>query len=191
MSRVIRAGMDWTINATAFSSDSFKGGQMPPELFSLIFLIAVIVVLLQLRTRKLRLWVVWIPMVIFIPLTAVTIGVDYGGPGTLLLSAAGFAIGCAAGAFIGSRMEVKVDGRGRILLKGSAVAVAVWILVLGAKMFGRGIIGDAGVVSLNDLAAAALAMTLGLMIARRAYVTLKYLELKGQAMPATQDVKVP
>ena len=179
--------MDWTINATTFSSDSFKGGQMPPELFSLIFLIAIIVVLLQLRTRKLRLWVVWIPMLIFIPLTAMTIGVDYGGLGTLLLSAAGFAIGCVAGAFIGARMEVKIDERGRILLKGSAVAVAIWIFVLGVKMFGSGVIGDTGIVGLNDLAAAALAMTLGMMIARRAYVTLKYLGLKNSSPMVTKD----
>lgn len=178
--------MDWAINVTTFSSESFKGSQMPAELF---FLIAIILVLLQLRTRKVRLWVIWIPLVILLPITAVTIAADYGGPGTLLLAAAGFAIGCAVGVVIGSRMEVKADDRGRILLKGSLVAVTIWILVLGLKIFGKGIAGDMGIVSLNDLSAAVLAMTLGMIMARRAYVTLKYLQLKKQTAADTKAVE--
>jgi membrane protein CcdC involved in cytochrome C biogenesis len=170
--------MDWTYNATAFSSDSFKSGQMPVELF---FLIAVILVLLQLRTRRVRLWTIWIPpAIILLPITAVTIAADYTGPGTLLLSLAGFAVGCPLGVFIGSRMKVTADEQGRILLKGSLVAVTVWILVLGLRLFGKSIIGDLGIISLNDLSAMALALALGSIVARRGYVTLKYLQLKKQ-----------
>jgi membrane protein CcdC involved in cytochrome C biogenesis len=174
--------MDWTYNATAFSSESFKGGQMSVEFF---FLIAVILVLLQLRTRRVRPWVIWIPIVILLPITAATIAADYSGPGTILLSVAGFAVGCAVGVVIGSRMEVKVDESGRILLKGSLVAVTIWILVLGLKIFGKGIVGDMGIIGLNDLSATVLAMTLGMILARRVYVTLKYLQLKKQATEAT------
>lgn len=170
--------MDWTFNATTFSSESFKGGQMSAGLF---FLIAVILVLLQLRTRKVRLGVIWIPLVILLPVTAATIIADYTGPGTLLLAVAGFAVGSAVGIFIGSRMEVKIDERGRILLKGSLVAVSIWILVLGLKIFGKGIVGNTGIIGLNDLSAMVLAMTLGMIMARRAYLTLKYLQLQKQA----------
>ncbi len=167
--------MDWTYNATAFSSESFKGGQMSAELF---FLIAIILVLLQLRTRRVRLWTIWIPLAILLPITAATIFADYGGPGTLLLSVAGFAVGCAIGVVIGTRMKVSADDRGRIVMKGSVVAVTVWIIVLGLKIFGKGIVGDSGIISLDDLSAALLAMTLGTIIARRAYVSLMYLRLK-------------
>jgi membrane protein CcdC involved in cytochrome C biogenesis len=174
--------MDWTTNATAFSSDSFKSGQMPVELF---FLIAVILVLLQLRTRRVRLWTIWIPpAIILLPITAMTIAADYNGLNTILFSLLGFAVGCPIGVVIGSRMKVTADDQGRILLKGSLVAVTIWILVLGLRLFGKSIIGDMGIISLNDLSAMALAMALGSIIARRAYVSIKYLELKKQVIEA-------
>ncbi|OPY29934.1 MAG: hypothetical protein A4E28_00590 [Methanocella sp. PtaU1.Bin125] len=170
--------MDWTYNATTFSSESFGGGQMSAGLF---FLIAIILILLQLRTRKVRPVAIWIPLLILLPVTAATIVADYSGPGTLLLSVAGFAVGCAAGAAIASRMEMKVDDRGRILLKGSLVAVGIWVLVLGLKIFGRDVVRDLGIISLNDLSATVLALTLGMIMARRAYMTLKYFRLQKQA----------
>ena len=171
--------MDWTTNATALSGDSFKSGQMPVELF---FLIAIILILLQLRTRRVRLWTIWIPpAIILLPITALTIAADYSGLSTLLFSVIGFVIGCPIGLFIGSRMQVTADGQGRVLLKGSLVAVTVWILVLGLRMFGKSVIGDLGIISLDDLSAAALAVALGSIIARRGYVTLKYLELRKKA----------
>jgi membrane protein CcdC involved in cytochrome C biogenesis len=178
--------MDWTYNATAFSSESFKGSQMSAEFF---FLIAIILVLLQLRTRKVRLWVIWLPLLFLLPITAATIAADYSGPGTLLLSVAGFAVGCALGLVIGSRMEVKTDDTGRIVLKGSLVAVTIWIVVLGLKIFGRGIVGDMGIISLDDLSAMLLALTLGTITARRVYVTLKYLQLKKQTQSVEPTVK--
>jgi membrane protein CcdC involved in cytochrome C biogenesis len=174
--------MDWTINATTFDSSSFKNGQMSVEFF---LLMAAIIILLQLRTRRVRLWTLWIPpAIILLPITAVTIAADYGGPGTLLLSLAGFIVGCPIGAFIGSRMKVTADDQGQILLKGSLVAVTIWILVLGLRLFGKSIVGDLGIISLNDLSAMALAMALGSIIARRAYVTVKYLELKKKTTEA-------
>jgi membrane protein CcdC involved in cytochrome C biogenesis len=180
--------MDWTINATTFGSESFKGGQMSAEFF---FLIAAIIILLQLRTRRVRLWTTWVPpAIILLPITVVTIAADYGGPGTLLLALAGFAVGCPIGVVIGSRMKVTADDQGRILLKGSVVAVTIWILVLGLRLFGKSIIGDWGIISLNDLSAMALALTLGSIIARRAYVTIKYLQLKKQNTAGTTDTMV-
>lgn len=167
--------MDWTYNATTFSSESLGDGQMSAGLF---FLIAIILILLQLRTRKVRPLAILIPLVILLPITIMTIVADYSGPGTLLLAVAGFAVGCTAGVVIASRMEVKVDDRGRILLKGSLVAVTIWILVLGLKIFGRGVVRDLGIFSLNDLSAMVLALTLGMILARRAWVMLRYLQLQ-------------
>lgn len=174
--------MDATFNATALSADSFKSGQMPVELF---FLIAVILILLQLRTRRVRLWTIWIPpAIILLPITALTIAADYNGFNTVLYSLLGFAIGCPIGVVIGSRMQVTADDQGRILLKGSLVAVTIWILVLGLRLYGKSIVGDWGIISLNDLSAMALAIALGSIVARRAYLTIKYLELKKQVTEA-------
>jgi membrane protein CcdC involved in cytochrome C biogenesis len=57
--------------------------------------------------------------------------------------------------------------------------------VLGVKMFGKGIIGDMGIISLNDLTSMAFAITLGTIITRRIYITLKYFELKKQTTEGT------
>lgn len=174
--------MDWTVNATTFSSESFKGGQMSPEFF---FLIAAILILLNLRTRRVRLWALWIMPLLLLSATSAVIAVDYSGLGTSLISVAGFAVGCVIGVVIGSRMELKTDERGRIVLRGTLVAVTIWLLVLGLKYFGQGLVGDTGIVSLNDLSAAGLALSLGMMIARRAYLTIKYLRMKNPGTTGT------
>ncbi len=86
-------------------------------------------------------------------------------------------------------MKVTADGQGRILLKGSLIAVTIWILVLGLRLFGKGVAGDLGIISLNDLSAMALAMALGMIVARRAYVTIKYFELKKKFTEDTTGIK--
>lgn len=173
--------MDWQVYGLEGSGGNTAMGM---EVF---FLIAVIIVLLQLRTRRVRLWTIWIPPVFIALVTVPIIAFEYSGIGTLLLSVAGFAIGCVAGVVIGSRMVVKTDESGRIVLKGSVIAVLIWILVLGLKIFGKGIIGDTGVISLADLTTALLAMTLGTIIARRAYIMVKYLSLKKAGTTDTKD----
>jgi membrane protein CcdC involved in cytochrome C biogenesis len=180
--------MDWQIygmegfggNATVGSGNAAMGTEV-------FFLIAIIIVLLQLRTRKVRPVTIWIPPVFIALVTLPVIASEYSGIGTLLLSVAGFVIGCAAGVVIGSRMEVRTDESGRIVLKGSVIAVLIWVLVLGLKIFGKGFIGDTGLISLADLTAAMLAMTLGTIIARRAYIIIKYLSLKKAGTTETKD----
>jgi membrane protein CcdC involved in cytochrome C biogenesis len=171
--------MDWQIHGMSGNGDVAMG----PEMFVII---AAIVILLQLRTRRIRPRSIWILPVFLAIVTAATISFEYSGISRLLLSAAGLVIGCAIGAIIGSRMEVTFDEQGRIMLKGSLVAVTIWILVLGLKFFGKGIIGDMGLISLDDLTAALLTLTLGSIMARRTYVLLKYLRLKK----STEAIKV-
>ncbi|HEY3274452.1 MAG TPA: hypothetical protein VGJ92_11845 [Methanocella sp.] len=174
--------MDWQVYGTGGNGDVAMGGEM-------FLLIAVIVIILQLRTRRLRPWGIWVMPVLLSIVTVGVISFEYSGPGTLLLSAAGLVVGCAVGSIIGSHMEVSIDERNRIVLKGSLVAVTIWILVLGLKFFGKGLLGDTGLISLNDLTAALLAMTLGAIIARRTYVLIKYLRLKKQGTEAIDASK--
>lgn len=103
------------------------------------------------------------------------------GPLNLLLIAVGFAIGIALGVVIGSRMEVKVDEKGRMVLKGSTVAVLIWAAVILLKIYGKSLLGDFGLIDIGVLTSIFLAMTLGTMISRRAYVYWQY-RLKKQAL---------
>jgi membrane protein CcdC involved in cytochrome C biogenesis len=171
--------MDWQMQGLGGNGDT----AMSTEMFVLI---AVIVILMQLRTRRLRPWSIWIMPVFLSLVTVAIIAFEYSGPGTLLLSAAGLVVGGAIGVIIGSHMEVKANERGEIVLKGSLVAVTIWILVLGLKIFGKGLLGDTGLISLNDLTAALLAVTMGAIIARRAFIALKYLRLRKQNTDAAE-----
>jgi hypothetical protein len=177
---LLRAIMDWQIHGIGGSGDVAMG----PEMFVLI---AVIVILMQLRTRRIRLEVIWILPALLAILTAATIAFEYNGLSTLLLSAVGLVAGCVIGVIIGSRMEVTIDEQGRMVLKGSLVAVTMWVLVLGLKFFGKGILGDTGWISIDDLTAALLALTMGSILARRTYVALKFLRLKKQGTTSTRD----
>jgi hypothetical protein len=149
--------MDWQVYGPGGNGDVAMG----PEMFMVI---AVIIILMQLRTRRVRLWSICIMPVILILVTAPIIAMEYSGLSTLLFSAAGLAIGCVLGAVIGSHMKMMTDENGRILLKGSMIAILIWIAVLGVKVFGKGLIGDMGIISLDDLTAALLAMTLGALM---------------------------
>ena len=55
----------------------------------------------------------------------------------LLLIAVGLAIGLALGLIIASRMEVKIDEQGRMILKGSTVAVLIWAVIIVLKIYGK------------------------------------------------------
>jgi membrane protein CcdC involved in cytochrome C biogenesis len=172
--------MDWQIQGLGGNGDAAMGMEM-------FMLVAAIVILLQLRTRRVRPRSIWIMPVFMSLVTVAIIAFEYSGPGTLLFSAAGLVVGGAIGAIIGSHMEVKANERGEIVFKGSLVAVTIWITVLGLKIFGKGLLGDTGLISLNDLTAALLAVTMGAIIARRTFIALKYLRLKKQNTEALES----
>lgn len=175
--------MDWAYNASAFGGNySAIGGDysdIGPMGAGVFFVIAILIILLQLRERRVRIWTIWIvPALLLLVTAAVTVPELGRGPVNLLIIAVGFAIGCAVGLFIGSRMEVRLDDKGRIVLKGSVIAVLVWIAVLGLKLFGKGAIGSLGIIDFDVLASAVLAMTLSTMVFRRVYVLWKYLQIR-------------
>lgn len=91
----------------------------------------------------------------------------------------GFIVGLFIGFFVGSRMIVKVDEKeGRLLLKGSFVAVGFWILIIVIKFYGQQVLGATGYFDLSVLTSIFLMLTLGAMIARRTFIYLKYRKIK-------------
>lgn len=166
--------LDWQVYAPS-SGDYAMSGPM-------FIIIALFVVVLQLRERRIRLWsLIFMPaFMLLVTVSTITMELN-SGLQNLAIIAFGFIIGLGAGALIGSRMEVKMDEKGNMILKGSVVAVILWVAILGLKFFGKSMIGDLGIMSFDVLTSALLAMTLGTMIARRVYVLQKYLAVKKQA----------
>ena len=71
-------------------------------------------------------------------------------------------------------MEVKVDKDGAMILKGSLIAVGLWISVILLKMYGQGVLNNSGYFDMGVLSSALLTLTLGAMISRRILVYMKY-----------------
>lgn len=151
-------------------------------MFNDSFLVIIaLILLLQLRERRVRWWSLMLMPAFMLLVTATVVYTELSsGPLNLLLIAAGLAIGIALGVVIGSRMEVKVDEKGRMVLKGSTVAVLIWAAVIVLKIYGKSLLGDFGLIDIGVLTSIFLAMTLGTMISRRAYVYWQY-RLKKQA----------
>lgn len=94
------------------------------------------------------------------------------------LVAAGLAVGMGMGIGIGSLMKVKVHEDGSMVLKGSILAVTVWIIIIAVKILGKDVLNGTGYINLSVLTSIFLTMTLGAMISRRAYVYMEYLRQK-------------
>ncbi len=146
----------------------------------LVFIVVILLLLLlQLRERRVRLWSLMIMPVFMLLITGTVVYTElFSGIVNLLLIAAGLAVGLVLGMIIASRMEVKIDEQGRMILRGSIVAVLIWAAILVLKIYGKSLIAGFGLIDVGVLTSIFLAMTLGAMISRRAYVYWQYLKKK-------------
>lgn len=161
-----------TTGDLAFNDQSFL------VILPLIFLI----LLLQLRERRARWWSLMIMPAFMLPITAAVVFTELSsGFVNLLLIAIGLAIGIVLGMIIASRMEVKIDERGRMILKGSTVAVLIWAAIIVLKIYGKSMLAGFALIDVGILTSIFLAMTLGTMISRRAYLYWQYRKKKDIA----------
>ncbi len=139
-------------------------------------LIVILIVLLQLRERKIKIW-----SLIFFPAFMLLISLyliynEILGYYSFILILVGFLVGIVLGLVIGRFMEVKVDEKdGALILKGSLIAVFLWISIILLKIYGENILNQ-GIIAVDLLTSIFLMMTVGAMISRRAYIYRKYLK---------------
>lgn len=161
-----------TVGDLAFNDQSYL------VFIAVIFLI----LLLQLRERRVRWWSLMIMPVFMLMVTWAVVSTELtSGIVNLLLITFGLAIGIVLGLIIGSRMEVKIDEQGRMVLKGSTVAVLLWAVIIVLKIYGKNFISGFGLIDVGVLTSVFLAMTLGAMISRRVYVYWIYRKKKALA----------
>ncbi len=172
--------MPMPFNATMAGS---SGGDF--QSFGQVYLLIILlVVILQMRQRRVKIWTLAI-MPVFLLLVTVPMVSPELNTGWLNLAAigAGLVLGFGIGLLIGSMMQVKVDTDGTMVLKGSLLVVLLWGGVIAAKLFGKGLLGDTGLFSFDLLTSAFLMMTLGTMIGRRALIVWKYAQMRKQPLP--------
>ncbi len=157
---------------------SIQGGDT--VMGSQVFLVVILIILLlQLRERKVRLWSMILMPAMMLLVTAGVISLELSaGPVAWLVMLAGFVLGAAVGLFIASRLHLKIDADGSMVMRGSLLAVGAWAVILLAKVYGKDLMAGTGLVDLNLLTSAFLAMTLGTMIFRRGYTYYRFMQMK-------------
>ncbi len=144
-----------------------------------VFLVILIIVILQLRERKVRLGGLLILPILMSYLTVIVVSsVIFSSVLNFSLIILGLIIGFLIGIAIGSLMKVKVDEEGRMLLKGSFVAVILWIIIILLKVYGQDFIIGAKLIDVNVVTSIFLMMALGAVISRRVIIYRKYLQIK-------------
>jgi membrane protein CcdC involved in cytochrome C biogenesis len=141
--------------------------------------VIIIIVLLQLRERRVNKWKLMILPAFMLLITAFLVqSVIFTNLLNFITISVGFGIGILVGIAVGSFMEVKIDGDGAMILKGSMIAVGLWISVILLKIYGQGVLNNTGYFNIGVLSSAILMLTLGAMISRRIMVYNKYRNFK-------------
>jgi membrane protein CcdC involved in cytochrome C biogenesis len=139
-------------------------------------IIILILIILQLRQRRIKrpLGLMILPIfMLFITLFIVQ-NVIFISLLNFGLITASFIIGILIGIVVGNFFDVKVEKDGTMFLKGSFIAVILWILVIALKVYGNNVLTNSGYIDLNVLSSMLLVLTLGAMIARRLFIYNKF-----------------
>lgn len=137
--------------------------------------VIIIIVLLQLRERRVnKLSLMILPIFMFLITLSLVQSVIFTSLLNFIIISSGFIIGLLIGIAVGSFMDVKVDKDGAMILKGSLIAVGLWISVILLKIYGQGVLNNTGYFDIGVLSSALLMLTLGAMISRRILIYMKY-----------------
>jgi hypothetical protein len=141
-----------------------------------------IIIILQLRERKINPWQLFI-----LPLFILLIFAQAIYPNILFTSSdifillGGYLFGTVLGIIVGKFYYVQFDENDeKIILKGSYLAVGLWIIIILMKVYGEGVLNSSGLIKLDLVVPLFLMITIGTMISRRAFIYWKYLKYKKQ-----------
>ena len=150
-------------------------------------IIIIIIVLLQLRERRVsKISLMILPLFMLLITISLVQSVIFVSLLNFIIIILGLIIGLLIGIAVGSFMEVKVDKDGAMILKGSKIAVGLWISVILLKIYGQGVLNNTGYFNIGVLSSAILMLTLGAMISRRILVYMKYRNFRKISMSETK-----
>lgn len=142
-------------------------------------IIIILIILLQLRERKIRPIGLFILPLLLILLTISFVSTEISGIFDAIILIGGYLLGTVLGLVIGKFMDVKVDETSnKIILKGSYIAVGLWIAIILLKVYGENFLNQTGIIKVDLVLALFLMITLGTMVSRRIFIYWKYLKHK-------------
>ena len=145
---------------------------------SFFLIIILLVVLLQLRERKMNLRKLIIMPIILALITIPLISIEMYSAFNIAVIFIGLVIGVLMGILIGRFMKVKIHEDGSLILKGSFLAVLLWIVIIVARIYGKDAISSMKLMVFNLLTSMFLIMAVGAMITRRVYIYWRYRNFK-------------
>ncbi|MBA4543447.1 DUF1453 family protein [Thermoactinomyces daqus] len=149
-------------------------------LIVVIILVMIWLVKRQLQERRIKVVNMWILPLIMLYLSYNVMHKDFvADMFHILVIMLGFVIGILLGISRGALTEIRVDPHSKeIIAKGSLIGVIVWLILIGIKLLLRqeltGIWSHA-----NLITSGLLALSLGTVISRRAYIFWKYKKLSN------------
>jgi len=158
-------------------------GNFAGNSFSII-IIVLLIVIFQLRERKVKLRSLIIMPVILSLFTLPIVYMEMYSIFNIAVIFAGLLIGVLMGMLIGKFMKVKIHEDGSMILKGSFLAVLMWIAIIIIRIYGRSVLSSMGIMDLNLLTSVFLIMALGAMISRRVYIYRIYMNFKKDNIPS-------
>lgn len=141
-------------------------------------IIILLIIILQLRRRRIRIWTLLIMPVLISIVTIPLVSSELSSAFNVVIIFVALLMGLLVGFIIGKFMEVKIDEDGTMILKGSYIAIFLWIAVILMKIYGENVLSGTGWIEISLLTSAALVMALGAMISRRIFVYWKYMNFK-------------
>ena len=145
-------------------------------------LVIIIVLLLQLRTKKIRLFSLWIMPVLILIYTVLSIlKIANIMPGDILLFVAALTTGAVLGIIRGNMTNLKVDeNTNQIISKASNMSVLLWLCFIAVKYSVEWIFRSSGTRNVMLITNAFLCLALGMIFSRRFVMQTKYLLLKSK-----------
>jgi len=143
-------------------------------------LIILLILLLQFRERKFRLWRAILSMgfMILITIPFVYLEIQLTPLNNLLLFGAGI-LGLLIGLGVAYHTKIKIAGDGSLRTRGSVLSVGLWAAIILAKFYGQDTLNQWG-FDPNLVLSLFLVMTVATLISRNYYVYQRYLRKKRE-----------
>lgn len=147
------------------------------------FIIIILMIMLQLRQRKIKSWKLIVMPVILSLIAIPLVYNELYSTFNIVIIFIGLLIGVVMGLLIGKFMEIKIHEDGTLVLKGSYLVALIWIAIITIRIYGKNVLSSMGIIDLGLLTSMFLIMAVGAVISRRIFIYWKYLEFKKSNIP--------
>ena len=145
------------------------------SLNQVILIIIFIFLLFQLRQRRFHFWRSLIVPGLMLAVTFLFVNLQLQGPlFNTIVRLGGGIFGVFIGMIIASLTKLKLDKNGKLLMRGSFIAMGLWFLIIIAKLYGQDTLNQMGLSS-DLILSLFLMISVSTMISERVFIYYRYL----------------